>query len=156
MYCINFYLSLCIKCHALPHTHTGRRPEGVRSVGCPVATTGSSERIVSKTSSSLNCGSASPVTAALSNDVLFYFFSANMFVVTNIVVVIQKHLVSLHGTSYIAIASHQSLECQDQGHDHRNVCVHFAVWFMYMCMRVCVCGGGGGGGGRCHHKHINT
>ena len=77
-----------------------------------------------------------------------------MFVVTNIVVVIQKHLVSLHSTSYIVIASHQSLDCQDQSHDHRNVCVHFAVRFMYMCMRVCVCvcvcvcvGGGGGGGG---------
>ena len=66
-----------------------------------MATTGSSERIVSKTSSSLNCGSASPVTATVSNDVLFYSFSANMFVVTNIVVVIQKHLVSLHGTWYM-------------------------------------------------------
>ena len=118
-----------------------------------MATTGSSERIVSKSSSSLNCGSASPVTATLSNDVLFYSFSANMFVVTNIVVVIPKHLVSLHSTSYIVIASHQSLDCQDQSHDHRNVCVHFAVRFMYICMCVCVCVGGGG---RCHHKHINT
>ena len=54
-------------------------------------------------------------------------------------------MVSLHGTSYIVIASHQSLDCQDQSHDHRNVCVHFAVRFMYMCMCVCVCVWGGGG-----------
>ena len=96
MHCINLILSLSM----LSHTHR-KETRGVRSVGCPVATIGSSERIVSKTSSSLNCGSASPVTATVSNDVLFYSFSANMFVVTNIVVVVQKHLVSLHGTSYI-------------------------------------------------------